>query len=57
MRLDESERTASELPHREKYLLIVISFLRRFLDLHRELVDDVERELAPRGKAGRTRRP
>jgi DNA-binding PadR family transcriptional regulator len=46
-RLDDAERTAKELPHREKYLLLVISFLRRLLDLHLELVDDVERELAP----------
>jgi DNA-binding PadR family transcriptional regulator len=45
-RLDDSERTASELPHREKYLLLVIAFLRRLLELHLELVDEVERELA-----------
>ena len=36
----------STLPHREKYLLLVIGFLRRLLDLHLELVDEVERELA-----------
>ena len=65
--LDESERRASELPHREKYLLLATRFLRRFLDLHTELVDDVERELAPprkrrprpsltRGRAARTSR-
>jgi DNA-binding PadR family transcriptional regulator len=47
LRLDESEQAAGELPHREKYLLLVIGFLRRLLDLHLELVDDVERELAP----------
>jgi hypothetical protein len=35
------------LPHRRKYLLIVDEFLRRFVDLHSELVDEVERELAP----------
>jgi DNA-binding PadR family transcriptional regulator len=51
-RLDDAERTAKELPHREKYLLLVISFLRRLLDLHLELVDEVEREL----EAGTTRR-
>lgn len=49
-RLDEAERTAHDLPHREKPLLLVISFLRRYLDLHLELVEDVEHELA-----GRTR--
>jgi DNA-binding PadR family transcriptional regulator len=44
-RLDDAERTAKELPHREKYLLLVIGFLRRLLDLHLDLVDEVEREL------------
>jgi DNA-binding PadR family transcriptional regulator len=46
-RLDDTERSAAQLPHREKYLLLVTSFMRRFLDLHLELVDEVERELAP----------
>jgi DNA-binding PadR family transcriptional regulator len=46
-RLDDAERTAKELPHREKYLLLVVGFLRRLLDLHLELVDEVERDLAP----------
>ena len=45
-RLDQGEEAAATLPHREKYLLIVIEFLRRYLDLHEELVDEVERELA-----------
>jgi DNA-binding PadR family transcriptional regulator len=45
-RLDDAERTAEELPHRQKYLLIVLGFLRRLLDLHGDLVDQVERELA-----------
>jgi PadR family transcriptional regulator, regulatory protein AphA len=44
--LDDSEATAADLPHRQKYLLIVIGFLRRYLDLHLELIDEVERELA-----------
>jgi DNA-binding PadR family transcriptional regulator len=46
-RLDDAERTAKELPHREKYLLLVIDFLRGLLDLHLELVDEVDRELKP----------
>jgi DNA-binding PadR family transcriptional regulator len=46
-RLDDAERTARALPHREKYLLLVIGFLRRLLDLHLELVDEVERQLGP----------
>jgi DNA-binding PadR family transcriptional regulator len=45
-RLDDSERAASAFPHREKYLLLVIAFLRRLLDLHLELADEVEREFA-----------
>ena len=53
-RLDESERRASGLPHREKYLLLVNDFLRKFLDLHEQLVADVERELAPPRKRRRT---
>jgi PadR family transcriptional regulator, regulatory protein AphA len=53
-RLDESERRASGLPHREKYLSLVNDFLRRFLDLHEQLVADVERELAPPRKRQRT---
>jgi DNA-binding PadR family transcriptional regulator len=52
-RLDDSERRSGELPHREKYLLLVIEFLRGFLHLHEQLVDDVERELAPRPKRRR----
>src|SRR5262245_55999082 len=36
-RLDDAERTAHGLPHREKYLLLVVAFLRRYLDLHLEL--------------------
>jgi DNA-binding PadR family transcriptional regulator len=46
-RLAEAEASAEELPHRRKYLLLVVAFLRRLLELHLELVDEVERELAP----------
>jgi DNA-binding PadR family transcriptional regulator len=46
-RLAETEAGAQMLPHRRKYLLLVVEFLRRLLDLHAELVDEVERELAP----------
>jgi DNA-binding PadR family transcriptional regulator len=45
-RLQDTERTAHQLPHREKYLLLVTGFMRRFLELHRELVDQVEREFS-----------
>jgi DNA-binding PadR family transcriptional regulator len=44
-RLDESEAAAHGLPHREKYLLLVNDFLRRLVDLHSTLVDEVERRL------------
>ncbi len=55
-RLDEAERRAKDLPHREKYLLLVTGFLHRFLELHEELIDDVERELAADAKP-RPRQP
>jgi DNA-binding PadR family transcriptional regulator len=44
-RLDEAELNAKELPHRERNLLLMTGFMRRLLDLHLELVDEVEREL------------
>jgi PadR family transcriptional regulator AphA len=46
-RLDQSVETAVGLPHRRTYLLIVIDFLRRYLELHEELIEQVERELGP----------
>lgn len=46
-RLDESAATAQGLPHRTKYLMLVIDFLRGYLALHERLIDEVERELAP----------
>jgi DNA-binding PadR family transcriptional regulator len=51
-RLEESDRSARRLPHRERYLRLVNDFLRRFLELHDELVDDVERALDSEAKAG-----
>ena len=45
-RLDQTEASAAGLPHRSKYLLLATGFLRQLLDLHTQLVDDVERELA-----------
>jgi DNA-binding PadR family transcriptional regulator len=44
-RLEQSEASAEALPHRRKYLLLVTGFLRRLLDLHLDLVDQVDREL------------
>jgi PadR family transcriptional regulator AphA len=43
--LADAERTAHELPHREKYLLLTIDFLRRLFELHLDWIDEVEREL------------
>ena len=45
-RLHDTEHSAKQLPHREKYLLLVNGFLRRLLELHLDLVDEVEREFA-----------
>jgi DNA-binding PadR family transcriptional regulator len=42
-RLAESDLSAEELPHRQASLRIVNRFLRGLLDLHLELVDEVER--------------
>ena len=44
--LAETEARAASLPHRRKYLLLVVDFLRGLLQLHLQLVADVERELA-----------
>jgi DNA-binding PadR family transcriptional regulator len=54
-RLEQSEASAQTLPHRRKYLLLVSAFLRRLLDLHLELVDEVERQLAPTARKGSQR--
>ncbi len=45
-RIEETEAGTEALPHRRKYLLLVTGFLRGLLDLHLELVEEVERELA-----------
>jgi DNA-binding PadR family transcriptional regulator len=46
VRLEDVERSAHQLPHREKYLLLVNGFMRQFLELHLDLVDQVEQEFA-----------
>ncbi len=43
-RLDEAQASASAFPHRRKYLLLNVDFLRGLLALHLDLVDRVERE-------------
>jgi DNA-binding PadR family transcriptional regulator len=56
-RLDDAEETARALEHRSKYLLLVIHFLRRYLELHLDLVGQVERDFSasspPRDNGGR----
>lgn len=49
-RVEEIASSAERLPHREKYLRLVARFLDRVLDAHEQLVDDVERELAPKAR-------
>jgi DNA-binding PadR family transcriptional regulator len=46
-RVAQTAAEAEALPHRRKYLLLVTAHLQRTLDLHLDLVDEVERELAP----------
>jgi hypothetical protein len=41
-----ARKLQQRLPHRAKYLRLANEFLRRLVDLHVQLVDDVERELA-----------
>jgi PadR family transcriptional regulator AphA len=44
--LDAAVDSAAGLPHREKYLLLVIDFLRGLMQLHLDWIESVERELA-----------
>jgi len=48
-RVEDAERRAGELPHRERYLLLVTGFVRRYLELHLDLIDEVEQELRDDG--------
>ena len=54
-RLDQTEANTANLPHRRKYLLLVVGFLRRLLELHDETLKEVEREFTD--KPTRKRRP
>jgi DNA-binding PadR family transcriptional regulator len=46
-RLDAATESAESLPHRRKYLLLTIDFLRGLLQLHLDWVERVEQELDP----------
>ena len=54
-RLDEAEQSAHQLPHRKKYLLYATGFMRRYLELHLELIATVDREMAPEPASSRSR--
>jgi DNA-binding PadR family transcriptional regulator len=47
-RLDASAESADALPHRRKYLLLAVEFLRGLLQLHLDWVERVEAELDER---------
>jgi DNA-binding PadR family transcriptional regulator len=51
--LDASVPSAARLPHREKYLLLVIDFLRSLLQLHLDWIEAVERELGGESSGAR----
>jgi PadR family transcriptional regulator, regulatory protein AphA len=53
-RIDEMVASAPALPHRAKYLLIAARFFDRIVGVYEDLIDDVERELTPKGRS-RTR--
>lgn len=53
-RLDESAEAARQYPHRERYLLLAVDFLNRLLDLHEQLVDEVEDEFQTSKRAARS---
>jgi len=55
-RIAESEVSAEALPHRSTYLLIVTRFLRRYVGLYEDLIDEVERELDGEGTPAVSRR-
>ena len=44
-RVAEMRRSADDLPHRRRYLLLVADFLDGVLDQHERLAEEVEREL------------
>ncbi len=54
--LDVRAEQAALLPHREKYLLLVIEFLRGLLELHLEWIDTVEHTLDGAALASQRRR-
>jgi DNA-binding PadR family transcriptional regulator len=54
-RIAGAERRAEDLPHRAKYLRIAAGFLRRYVELHEELVAEVEHQFAPQAASANER--
>jgi DNA-binding PadR family transcriptional regulator len=54
-RLDDAEQRATQLPHREKYLLLATGFMRRLIELHLDLIDEVEQEFQDGAAVTRSR--
>jgi hypothetical protein len=46
-RVEQAETSTEALPHRRKYLLLIMGFMRGLLELNLDLVEKVERELDP----------
>jgi DNA-binding PadR family transcriptional regulator len=53
-RLDEARKRLELLPHRRSYLLLIQELGDRLLQVQREWLDDVERELGPRTPPARS---
>jgi DNA-binding PadR family transcriptional regulator len=48
-RVERLQDGAEQIPHRRKYLQLIAGFMRQLFELHLELIDTVERELAADG--------
>ncbi len=48
--LSESEQRAATLPHRTRHLMLAQSLGHHIVAAYRTWIDEVERELAPRGR-------
>lgn len=55
-RLEIADAVASTIPHRERYLRLNHRLARRIVEAHADWLQEVERELGPRARAGRPAR-